>query len=124
MGRPKIDIDWEEVGQLLIEGCKSVDIAHQLGIRDITLYDRCEKDLGIKYTEFSQEKRSKGDNLLRSVQFRTAMEGNTTMQVWLGKNRLGQKDKEQLDLAQAIENLASTKERLMKGEITQDENAL
>ena len=120
MSRPEAKIDWDEVGQLLIEGCKTCDIAKQLAVAEKTLYDRCEKDLDIKYSEFSQEKKAKGDNLLRSVQFRTAIEGNTTMQVWLGKNRLGQKDKEQLDLAQAIENLASTKERLMKGEITQE----
>lgn len=37
-----------------------------------------------------------GDNLLRAAQYKAAMGGNTTMLIWLGKQRLGQSDKNEL----------------------------
>lgn len=34
--------------------------------------------------------------MLRAAQYKAAMEGNTTMLIWLGKQRLGQSDKNEL----------------------------
>ena len=93
-GRPKVKLDWDEIGKLLTAGCKTVSIAEQFGVAVKTLYDRCEEDNNIGYALFSQEMKSKGDNLLQAAQFKNAMGGNTSMQIWLGKQRLGQKEKE------------------------------
>ncbi|NCX93640.1 MAG: hypothetical protein EBX40_03075, partial [Gammaproteobacteria bacterium] len=40
--------------------------------------------------------KSKGDNLLRVAQFKKAMSGDTSALIWLGKNRLGQSDKQEI----------------------------
>lgn len=95
-GRPPVKLDWDEIGKLMIAGCSTASIARQFGVSDRTLYDRCEQDLGMKLSHFSQEKRTKGDNLLRQAQFKNAMEGNTSMQIWIGKNRLDQSDKQEI----------------------------
>lgn len=86
-------IDWKIVDSLLIAGCEGVEIAANLGIRQDTLYDATVRQKGMSWTEYSTEKRKKGDSLLRTKQFEKAMKGDTTMMVWLGKNRLKQRDK-------------------------------
>ena len=93
VGRPKAIIDWQKVGQMCEAGCSAVGIAATFGIDESTLWKACERDNNINFSEFSQQKRAKGDELLRMKQFSTAMSGNVPMQIWLGKNRLGQSDK-------------------------------
>lgn len=92
MARPQVEIDWKQVGMLLEAGCQGTEIAAQLGIDPETLYNRCKRDNKMGFTEFSQQKRMRGDNLLRAKQFSLAMDGDKTMLVWLGKQRLGQRD--------------------------------
>ncbi len=97
-GRPKADIDWAVVGKLLEAGCAGTDIASQFGISVATLRVRCKQDNNLSFSAFCQQKRQSGDNLLRAAQYKTAMEGNTTMLIWLGKQRLGQSDKAQTEI--------------------------
>jgi AraC-like DNA-binding protein len=92
-GRTPAVIDWDTVGKLLEADCKTVDIARQLGISEDTLTRRCKRDLNLPFAVFSQQKKMLGDNLLRAKQYQTAMSGNVVMQIWLGKQRLGQADK-------------------------------
>lgn len=102
-GRPQANIDWEVVDELLISGCTGTEIAAFLGIAPPTLYDRCESDNGVKFSEYSQEKKAKGDSLLRKVQFDAAYKDkDKTMMIWLGKQRLGQRDKQEQDIKMAI----------------------
>lgn len=92
-GRPKIPIDWNEVEKSLMAGCHGTEIAAQIGMHPETFYDRCTLEHGIGFTEYSTEKKRKGDRLLRAAQFNNAInKNNTTMQIWLGKQRLGQKE--------------------------------
>lgn len=93
MGAPKAKIDWKVVGDMLAAGCKGTEVAASIGIAPYTLYERCSEDKGILFTHFAQECREKGNSMLHAAQFKNAMKGNTSMQIWLGKQRLGQKDK-------------------------------
>lgn len=95
-GRPKAIIDWQKVGQMLEADCTAVGIAATLGIEEDTLRKRCPADNKCTFSEFSQQKKAKGDELLRMKQFQTAMSGNVTMQIWLGKQRLKQSDKSEI----------------------------
>ena len=102
-GRPKLEIDWNYVGKMLEAGCFATGIAATIGVDESTLRKRCETDKKLSFSEYSQQKKAKGDELLRQVQYQTAVgytdqnrvrhEPNTTMQIWLGKQRLGQTDK-------------------------------
>jgi len=95
-GRPKAEIDWQNVARLLEAGASGVGIAATIGVDEGTLRKRCESDNNCSFSEFSQQKKAKGDELLRTAQFKTAMAGNVTMQIWLGKQRLGQAEKHEL----------------------------
>lgn len=91
-GRPPVNLDWNKIAELSIAGCTVSEIAGYCGCAERTIYDRCETDLGKKFTHFSQENHSKGDSLLRSKQFSKAIEGDNTLLIWLGKNRLKQSE--------------------------------
>lgn len=96
LGRPKAIIDWKQVGQLLEAGCQAVGIAAMIGVDEDTLRRRCEVDNKMLFTEFTQQKKAKGNDQLHAKQYQTAMSGNTTMLIWLGKQRLGQAEKSEV----------------------------
>ena len=92
-GRKKIVIDWKKVANLAIHGCSGVQIAAQLGIDKDTLYGRCKNDLGKDFSVFWYDQWEKGNAQLHAKQFQKAMNGDNTLLLWLGKNRLKQTDK-------------------------------
>jgi hypothetical protein len=73
-----------------------------IGVSRDTLYDRCEKDLNTTFRQFRLQKRKHGENDIRLWQHRKAMGGDTLMLIWLGKQRLGQSDKAQVQFVDII----------------------
>jgi len=92
MGRPQKPIDWDLVEKAIGAGCEGVEIAAHLGIHPNTLYERTVAEHGITFSEYLSTKREKGESILRMKQFQVAMNGNVSMLIWLGKNRLGQRE--------------------------------
>lgn len=78
---------------MLEAGCDGTEVAATLGIHPNTLYERCERDNNLSFSEYSATKRASGDRLLKMKQFEVAMTGDKTMLVWLGKQRLGQTER-------------------------------
>ncbi len=92
-------IDWNLVAEYLEAGCSGVEIAAQLGVHENTLYQRCKSDLEKDFVAFKQEKQASGESLLRKVQFDAAIKDkDRAMLIWLGKQRLGQKEKGEQDI--------------------------
>lgn len=112
-GQPKLNIDWKKVEDLLMSGCMGTGIAAYLGISAQTLYDRCLIEKGILFSQFSQEKKEKGDEILRAHQYAKALglteKGDNTLLIWLGKTRLKQSEEKVIDTRQItavdLENL-------------------
>ncbi len=103
-GRPGATIDWKKVDDLMVAGCLGTEIAAYFGIHPDTFYRRVEEEKGIGFTPYMQEKRAKGDTILRAAQYDEAVrKRNTTMLVWLGKNKLNQTDKKEINHALASE---------------------
>ncbi len=96
MARPKAIIDWDAVGENLKTGCDASSIALSIGVDRDTLYVRCKKDNKVDFSAFSQQKRAQGADMLRQKQFEIALNGNVSMLIWLGKQRLGQADKQEI----------------------------
>lgn len=92
-GRPKIEVDLEEVVELAAEGCTTKEIAAALGISPGTLFGR--KDIKDAY---DRGREMLGVNI-RHWQILAAKNGNVQMLIWLGKQYLGQTDgkKEEAD---------------------------
>lgn len=96
-GRPKKKIDWNIVDKLLEADCEGTEIAAYLGMHPNVLYERCKKEKKCNFSEYLQEKKAKGNSLLKVKQYELAMKKDKTMLVWLGKQRLGQKDKQEVE---------------------------
>ena len=92
MGRKRIEFDWDMVEKILMSGCTGAQAAAAVGISFDTLNRRCVDQKHTTFADFAAKKRQKGNSMLHAKQFQTAMEGNTTMLIWLGKQRLGQED--------------------------------
>ena len=92
MGRPKkYIIDPKQIQKLASLGCTNKEISEFFG---------CSADLLEKsYSEFLTKGRAEVKIRLRQLQWKSAEKGNVAMQIFLGKNKLGQQDKiEQTEL--------------------------
>lgn len=92
MGRPRINVDWEQVDKLCMIHCTGEEIASILGCSYDTLALRCKEDHDITFPEYFKQKSAAGKVSLRRRQFTAAMDGDKTMLIWLGKNILGQRE--------------------------------
>ena len=95
MARPKADIDWKRVDELLEADCEGTEIAAALGLVPDTLYKRCQEDNKLRFSDYLRQKKASGNSMLKEKQFEKALSGDSGMLVWLGKNRLNQSDKKQ-----------------------------
>lgn len=94
-GRPRADIDLSIVERAAAIGCSVPEIAALLGIGETTLNDRMRNDAETR--EAVERGRSGGKVTLRRAQWHLAVdEGNGPMQIWLGKQMLGQRDHKEL----------------------------
>jgi hypothetical protein len=80
-------IDWERVKFLAERHCTTREIAADVGITPQGLGMRKE------FYPIYHAAWLKGNISLRQAQFALAEAGNVTMQIWLGKNNLGQTDR-------------------------------
>lgn len=93
IGRPQKQIDWKLVENCLQAHCSGKEIAAFLGIHPHTLYNAVEREYGIPFSDFSDERKAKGKSLLRLTQFQEAVvKKDRGMLIWLGKQLLGQRD--------------------------------
>lgn len=92
LARPLKEIDWDQVDEMCAIHCTGEEQAGILGIDYDTLNRACYREKELSFTEYYAQKASGGKMSLRRRQFNAAMDGNSTMLVWLGKNWLGQTD--------------------------------
>lgn len=92
-GRPRIDIDWEEFDKLCAIQATLNEIAAWFNCSIDTIENRCWEEKEMRFSDYFAQKAATGKISLRRKQFQTAMGGNVSMQIWLGKNWLDQKDK-------------------------------
>lgn len=98
--RPRKPIDWEIVKGMLFVLATQQEISAYVGVAIETLHTRCKKELGISFTELSEQKRQETKIQLRKAQLAVALDpkhrSHGTMLIWLGKQYLGQREKQQL----------------------------
>jgi hypothetical protein len=97
MGKPLINIDWDEIEKLCKLDCNGEEISAFLGIGYNTLERACKRVHKMAIGDYIKEKRGAGNVSLRRRQYKAAMDGDRTMLIWLGKQRLGQSDKQVID---------------------------
>lgn len=89
-------VDWRKVDQMLHIQCTGEEIASVLDIDYDTLQNHCKKEHKCPFSEYSAIKREGGKASLRRNQWKMS-EKNPAMAIFLGKNLLGQKDKQDVE---------------------------
>lgn len=88
--------DWAFVRNAALSGVTQADIAAALGCHSETLAIHFERKFKTTYYEFVQQRDARGRADLMLKMHAEAMGGNSTMLIWLGKNRLGQSDRAEI----------------------------
>jgi hypothetical protein len=90
VGRPQLPISQKSVEELAAIGCTNEEIATVLGCHVNTLTNR--------FCDSIKKGRENMKVSLRRQQLASSSSGNVTMQIWLGKQYLGQRDKSEVDV--------------------------
>jgi len=97
MSRPKIDIDPEKVEMLASFGCSNVEIARLHNCDESVIRKRFKKEI--------ERGRESMKVKLRTLQWKQAEQGNTSLLIFLGKQYLGQSERNELELVGNLENV-------------------
>lgn len=97
-GRPEIEIDKAQFEKLCGLQCTREEIACFFQCSDDTVERWCKREYGCNFAVIFAQKRNLGKISLRRSQFKMA-ESNVTMAIWLGKQYLGQSDKQEVTVA-------------------------
>lgn len=106
-GRPVYEIDYKTLDNLCGIMCTAEEISSLLEIDRDTLSAALKRDGHDGFSAYYKKKSANGKMSLRRVQYKAALDGNTTMLVWLGKQHLGQTDKQAIDIADVSEQRAN-----------------
>ena len=98
-GRAEKVLDWRLINELCKIQCTMKEIAGAIDCDEDTLDKHSKKTHGVKFSVYREQKAEGGKASLRRKQWKTACdEGSVTMQIWLGKNYLGQSDNNETKL--------------------------
>ena len=97
LGRPKLNIDAEKVEMLSSFGCSTVEIAK--------LHNCDEQTIRTRFKPEIQRGRESMKIKLRQLKWKTAEQGSNAMLIFLGKQYLGQSDRNELELVGNLEGL-------------------
>jgi hypothetical protein len=94
-GRPPIEIDRANFEKLCAMCATQDEIAGFFECSPDTILRFCHDTYGETFAEVFKRYSAKRRVSLRRQQFEIAEKGNVTMQIWLGKQYLGQSDKQE-----------------------------
>ena len=92
MARPKKYINKKQFESLCAIQCTKEEICDVLDVTEKTLNRWCKEEYGENFSLVFRQKKSLGKTSLRRHQWKLAEAGNYTMQIWLGKQMLGQSE--------------------------------
>jgi len=99
VGRPKkYNLDTKQVEQLAGYGCTDTEIA--------SFFDISRTTLERNYEHYLTKGREEGKIRLRQYQWASAKKGNVAMLIWLGKQMLGQADKQEITTTELPEGFS------------------
>ena len=104
VGRPKFEVNWTQVEGMCAIHCTGEEIAGVLGCSYDTLERAIKRDHNLNFAEYYAQKSANGKVSLRRKQYTAAMEGDRTMQIWLGKQWLGQAEKQDVAIGDNLAN--------------------
>lgn len=94
MGRPQKQFDLAEVEKLAAIGCTAEEIGYFFDCSTELIRQR--KHESPEFLAAYENGKAQGRMSLRHWQYQKAKDGNVTMMIWLGKQLLGQSDRQEI----------------------------
>ena len=104
MARPRIKIDWEQLDKLCQMQCTKVEIADWFDCSEDTIERAIKRKHKVGFAVYYNKKRVAGIISLRRNQFQLSAKF-PAMAIWLGKQYLDQKDKQEVELIKPIDEI-------------------
>jgi hypothetical protein len=96
-GRPRVEIDIEKLRNMARIQCTAEECASVFECSVDTIDRRLKEEGYDGFADFYKRYSGEGKTSLRRAQWKAAQDGNPTMLVWLGKQMLGQRDKQEIE---------------------------
>ncbi len=104
-GRPVKPVDYVTLDKLCGLQCTGEECAAILDMHYDTLNRKIREDHGFGFTEYFKNKSASGRLSLRRKQYEVAQAGSVPMLIWLGKQYLGQSEKQETDITSGGDKL-------------------
>lgn len=120
----KIEVDLGIVDELCELHCTLDEISNVIGISVTIMNKRIKEMTGYTAMNYVIARSAKGAVSLRRAQYMSALGGSVPMQIWLGKQVLGQTDKkvEQVESSEKIVSLEEARDIMMQDVAKPDSN--
>ena len=103
-GRPRKEFELKQIEGLIQIQCTQEEVCSVLETTDKTLNRWLRKTTGYNFSEYFEQKKAFGKASLRRKQWKLA-DVSPAMAIFLGKNYLGQKDKQELEHSGSIKSV-------------------
>lgn len=119
MGRPLTAIDKKQFEKLCTLQCTKEEIAGFFECSEDTIEKFCKREYGETFTAVFKQKRQTGKISLRRSQWRLA-EKNVSMAIWLGKQYLGQKEQQEVQISHTDDDTIKEMQAYFAAQKSQD----
>ena len=119
MGRPLTNIDKKQFEKLCTLQCTKEEIAGFFECSEDTIEKFCKREYGETFAAVFKQKRQTGKISLRRSQWRLA-EKNVSMAIWLGKQYLGQKEQQEVQISHTDDDTIREMENYFATQKAQD----
>lgn len=99
VGRPQKTFNWETLDGILQYGATVPDAAEILGVSEDTIERSIKKNHGLTFAEYRNKKMGRVRIKLLQKQIAMALNGSVPLLIWLGKQYLGQSEKQEIEHA-------------------------
>lgn len=99
MARPRIELNVDTFKELCRIQCTLEEIASVMNVSDRTIERWCQREFKESFVDTYKKFSEDGKMSLRRLQFRAAENGSVPMMIWLGKQWLGQTEKQEVAVA-------------------------
>ena len=114
MGRPKKEIDWDEVEKRIEIGNTARQIATCMRIGLNIFYDKFKEKYDVSFGDIRDDYVECGKANIEYNQYLKALEGSIPMLTWLGKVKCGQKEPESVALVAANQPIIDQNHLIMQ----------
>lgn len=108
MARPKIvwdDKQYASLEYMALIHCTQKEMAGVMHVDEDTLNRLIKVRYKCSFSEFYEKYSANGNMSLRRAQFKSAENGNATMQIWLGRQWLGQTEHQEITLTSTDDSI-------------------